>query len=167
MKLLILSGLLVACTTVLCAESERQSFQLDDLQWLAGQWNGIGKAGSTKGQALSIFTKPRQGAMSWTFRWVQPEDNHIHFAFSVIEQTQDGVFYRGIHHGRDFETFEDHPWRFVLADLGPNWATFQCLEHCRAPGVRFELTPEDQLIETWGVNKPEEPPFVIKYQKNP
>jgi hypothetical protein len=140
------------------------NFSTSDIAWLAGHWEGIGDDGETQGRALSVWTPPAEGTMSWTFRWHQAGQGHVHFAFSVLEETDDGVVYRGIHHGTDFETFEDAPWTFLLVEADEAKATFVCTENCRAPGVEFALLPDGSLRETWQPANDNAPPFVVTYE---
>lgn len=135
-----------------------------DIAWLAGYWEGIGDDGETQGKALSVWTPPAEGTMSWTFRWHQAGQGQVHFAFSVFEETDDGVVYRGIHHGRNFETFEDAPWTFRLVEANEARATFVCIANCRAPGVEFTLLSDGRLRETWQPANNETPPFVVTYE---
>ena len=139
--------------------------RISDIEWLAGQWEGVGDDGSTKGEAMSVWTGPVEGSMSWTFRWHVNEQNHVHFAFSVFEETERGVVYRGIHYGTDFESFEDAPWRFRLASVDGTKATFACMANCRAPGVEFNLLPDGRLIETWQTARNDEVAFVVTYNR--
>jgi hypothetical protein len=98
-RVLIAAGFITLLSTLQAAPT------VSNLSWLAGVWDGIGDDGTTKGDARTVWTEPVEGVMSWTFRWHQ--DDHVHFAFSVVEDTGDEVLLRGIHHGRDFDTFED------------------------------------------------------------
>ncbi|MEM7282034.1 MAG: DUF6265 family protein [Pseudomonadota bacterium] len=156
-------GLCLASIAPSWAESNR----LSDIHWLAGHWMGIGDDGKTQGQALSVFTPPAQAAMSWTFRWHMPAEQHVHFAFSVFEETDNGVFFRGIHHGKDYQAFEDAPWLFVLTKANETQAHFRCLENCRAPGVNFKQLPDGTLLETWEVSKSNTEPFTVTYKRAP
>ncbi len=138
---------------------------LSEIAWLAGHWKGVGDDGVMTGRADSIWTAPAEGVMSLTFRWHRPEENHVHFAFSVIEKTHRGTYLRGIHHGRDFRTFEDNHWTMQLADFEANRARFVCVSHCRADSVEFELKLNGGLVESWRKEKDEDPVFVIEYVK--
>jgi dipeptidyl aminopeptidase/acylaminoacyl peptidase len=139
--------------------------RIADIAWLQGHWHGIGDDGETTGATDSIWTNEVEGVMSLTFRWHQPVKNHVHFAFSVVEQTHDGVFLRGIHHGRDFGTFEDANWTMRLADAGPDTARFDCIENCRAASVEFKRLPDGELVESWRAIADAKPVFVVTYQK--
>ncbi len=136
-----------------------------DVAWLAGHWHGIGDDGESTGEADSIWTSPVEGVMSLTFRWHQGEKNHVHFAFSVIEETSNEVLLRGIHHGRNFETYEDVNWTMRLAAAGPDSASFVCVENCRAASVEFERSPDGSLTESWRSVEGADPEFVISYQR--
>ena len=139
--------------------------RIADIAWLAGHWRGTGDDGETSGTADSIWTDPVEGVMSLTFRWHQGEQKHVHFAFSVIEETPGGVLLRGIHRGRDFETFEDANWTMRLAGASQDSATFVCVENCRAASVEFTRTPEGKLVESWRADVGAEPVFVITYSR--
>ncbi len=135
------------------------------LAWLAGAWAGIGDDGSTTGDAYSVWTAPVENVMSWTFRWHQADEEHVHFAFSVIEATGDDVFLRGIHHGRNFEPFEDVNWTMRLAELDGARARFDCVKNCRAASVEFALSDDGGLKESWRSTAGAEPGFVISYDR--
>ncbi len=155
---------LVSCTCALTSLTvAADNLSTSDIAWLSGHWEGVGDDGKTKGKALSIWTPPVEGSMSWTFRWHQAEQGHVHFAFSLLEETDDGVVYRGIHHGRNFETFEDAPWTFRLVEADETKAKFVCTANCRAPGVEFTLLPDGSLQESRQPANDDAAPFVVTY----
>jgi hypothetical protein len=156
-RVLIAAGFITLLSTLQAAPT------VSNLSWLAGVWDGIGDDGTTKGDARTVWTEPVEGVMSWTFRWHQ--DDHVHFAFSVVEDTGDEVLLRGIHHGRDFDTFEDVNWTMRLAEAGPQLARFECVEHCRAASVEFSMSPDGQLEESWRTTTKADPGFVIRYRR--
>jgi hypothetical protein len=79
---------LVSCTCALTSLTvAADNLSTSDIAWLSGHWEGVGDDGKTKGKALSIWTPPVEGSMSWTFRWHQAEQGHVHFAFSLLEET--------------------------------------------------------------------------------
>jgi hypothetical protein len=162
----ILNTIALASVFLMCAalaDDGPEQWKITDIARLAGHWSGTGHDGETTGAAESIWTDPTEGVMSLTFRWHQDDQNHVHFAFSVIEETPAGVLLRGIHHGRDFGTFEDANWTMRLANAGPDSARFDCVEHCRAASVEFARSPDGELIESWRSVAGEEPVFVITY----
>lgn len=139
--------------------------EIDDLAWLAGTWAGIGDDGTTTGDAYSVWTGPVEGVMSWTFRWHQADKGHVHFAFSVIEVTDDDILLRGIHHGRDFEPFEEVNWTMWLAATDTAFARFDCVENCRAASVEFARQDDGGLKESWRSTAGAAPEFVINYRR--
>jgi len=102
--------------------------------------------------------------MSWTFRWHQPDKEHVHFAFSVLEETAVGVLLRGVHHGRNFDPFEKVNWTMQLAEANASFAKFVCVMNCRAASVEFALSPDGRLEESWRTTADAEPGFVVTYQ---
>ncbi len=139
---------------------------LDDLAWIAGTWEGLGPDdyGGTQ-RALAIWTAPLEGTMSWTFRWHTPENGHVHFAFTVLEETDDGVFSRGIHHGPDFEPYEDAHWVFRMTAAGETRVTFQCVENCRARSLILELDEDGLLFEKYQPLDEAKPLSIFKYER--
>jgi len=157
--------LLVTTFAVAITNASEPHTDISSLAWLAGAWDGIGDDGSTTGNAVSVWTSPAEDVMSWTFRWHQADKNHVHFAFSVIEASGDDILLRGIHHGRDFETFEDVNWTMRLAELHEGFARFDCVENCRAASVEFRLITEREMRESWRTTAGEAPGFVITYER--
>jgi len=164
LKAALLAITLTVCSTA-AAEFDNPDPGTADIAWLAGHWHGIGDDGEMTGKADSFWTSPVEGVMSLTFRWHQGEKNHVHFAFSVIEEMPDEVLLRGIHHGRDFGTFEDVNWTMRLVEAGPDSATFVCVENCRAASVEFKRLQDGSLVESWRSVTDAEPGFVITYQR--
>lgn len=122
------------------------------LDWLAGEWVGEGRedgAADAEGEARLFWIPPTDGVATSLFTWNVPGDGHVHHALTVLRDVDDGVEGQGIHYGRDFETFEDNPWTFRLADMTEHSVTLECVEHCRARRVRFSLRDDGRLEERW------------------
>ena len=101
LRLIVLTSIAGALLLVPVADADDDAAngRTSDMAWMAGDWAGTGDDGTTTGDAYSVWTEPVEGVMSWTFRWHQPDKDHVHFAFSVIEETAVGVLLRGVHHG--------------------------------------------------------------------
>ena len=158
----------LAATTRVVA-GDISGFTIDDIAWLAGSWKGVGPDDySGKEQVIAIWTAPVEGVMSWTFRYHTPEDGHVHFAFTVIEAADGDVFSRGMHHGRDFETYEDRNWVFRLQSVTQSSAVFSCVSDCRGiKSLSFELKPDGTLLETYELNDPNAELSVFRYRRLP
>ena len=113
--------------------------------WLEGTWHYDG----AEGRGSSYFSAATLGSWSWTLRWEVPSDDHVHYAFSVVETSEEGTVLRGIHRGRDFRTFEDAPWELELIEEGANHFRFQCTSGCRAQGLVLERLDDGRLKEAW------------------
>jgi len=86
---------------------------LSVLDWFQGEWISEGREGDNgevEGWARLYITPATEGALAATFQWNALADNHIHYAFTVLQEIENRVTGRGIHHGRDFEIFEEYPW---------------------------------------------------------
>ena len=143
--------------------------RLSVLDWFQGEWTGAGREGEegeVEGLAKLYVSLAPEGVLAATFQWRNPADNHIHYAFTVFQETDDGVTGRGIHHGRDFETFEDHPWEFKAVALTPTKAAFDCVVHCRAKGVVYKLLEDGSLEERWTPLKKDDPDFIVVYHRS-
>jgi len=146
------------------ADEGAAKMRVSDIAWMSGSRAGIGDDGQTTGNAYSIWTEPVEGVMSWTFRWHQAEEKHVHFTFSVLEETEVGVLLRGIHHGRNFDSFEIVNWTMQLSETSPSFAKFVCVMNCRAASVEIALLPDGKVLESWRSAANAEPGFVITYQ---
>ena len=162
----LLAFLLLLCSPLFgFADNEAiaDSATVDDLAWLAGVWRGQGDGG---GEALSTFSNPVDGSMSWVFRWNVPDDNHVHYAFTVYQDTDDGVTARGIHRGREFETFEKTHWTYALTSASVGEAVFSCVSKCRARSVTFHQLENGQLEESYTSLDGKERHFVVLYRRD-
>jgi hypothetical protein len=164
---------IAACLLIGCALGAAHADvvgDIDELEWLAGEWIGEGQEGDTgeaEGAAHLYWTPPLEGSMSLFFTWHAAESGHVHYAVNVFQQTEDGIFGKGIHYGRDFENFEDHPWHLKATAVDKNVVVFECLEHCRSASVSFTLLENGVLEERWkpdrGENKPD---WIVRYRRN-
>jgi hypothetical protein len=162
----VLSATVLICSLAadFTARADDVAVDISNVMWLAGTWTGVGDDGEMTGEAESTWTGPVEGVMSWTFRWHRAEGKHVHFAFSVVEESDDGVLLRGIHHGRNFDSFEDTNWTMRLVQADVSFARFVCVSNCRAASVEFTLLPNGSLKEAWRTNADAEPGFVINYR---
>ena len=152
----------------LALAQEGGPLSVNDLSWIAGTWEGLGPDDySGEEQALAIWTAPVEGVMSWTFRWHTPGNGHVHFAFTVLEDTDNGVLSRGIHHGRDFRPFEDARWMFRMTAASDTEVSFECIENCRVKSLAFELTEEGLLLEKYRPLDETQPLSVFRYRRLP
>jgi len=143
--------------------------EVDRLDWLAGEWIGEGQEGDdgeVEGVARQYWTPPLEGSISLFFAWHAADAEHVHYAVNVFQQTENGVVGKGIHYGRDFENFEDHPWHLKATRIDSNIVVFQCLEYCRSESVSFTLLENGVLEERWRLNPDEnKPDWIVRYRR--
>ena len=147
--------------------SDNQPLSINQLSWLAGTWEGDGPTHFDGSERSVVFwTEPLEGVMSWTFRYHTPENGHVHFAYHVIEETDEGVFLRGIHYGRNFENFEETHWTYKMTDASATKAHFICLKNCRgAKDMTLALTNENTFVQTYLLEDETKPPAIFKYAR--
>ena len=148
--------------------SANDSFDIKAMNWLAGEWVGTGSNdGSDKieGYARVYWTPASSGSIASTFTWHAPEQNHIHYAFTVYQQTEGTISGKGIHHGRDFETFEDEAWHFRALELRDGLARFECIQHCRTKTVSYTLLADGRLEGRWDPIDEAAPDWVTTYER--
>ncbi len=145
------------------------TIDIDDLDWLAGEWIGEGQegdSGEVEGVARQYWTPPLEGSVSFFFTWHAEESEHVHYAVNVFQQTKNGVVGKGIHYGRDFENFEEHPWLLKATRIGSDVVEFQCLEYCRSESISFTLLKNGVLEERWIPNPDEnKPDWIVRYRR--
>ncbi len=149
------------------AQTEEAS-ALDALDWFTGEWVGEGRQGDQEkleGYARLYVTPVTERSFSTTFHWNMPWSDHVHYAFMVFHQTDAGVTGKGIHHGPDFKTFEEHPWELELSAQSAYHIAFRCVAHCRAKGVAFRLLKDGSLEERWSPLKEDDSDFIVTYQR--
>lgn len=150
MKILVV----LAMAMILGAPSLLASEELDfgKLEWLAGEWVGQGREGddgAVQGEARLYWTPPKEGVASYLFTWHAPQNSHVHYAFSVFREAPNGITGDGIHFGRDFENFEEHPWQLEAEAISTGFAAFRCVDHCRSQLITFTLQEDGSLEERW------------------
>ena len=140
---------------------------LASLGWLAGEWHGFGReegSQAPEGKAVLYWTSVTGGVLTSLFTWHVPDTGHVHHALTVFDASSGTVRGRGIHYGRDFETFEQHPWEFEISTIDRRSVTFDCVRHCRAKSVTLRLNEKGELEERWRPLKAGEPEWVVTYQ---
>ena len=142
---------------------------IDELSWLAGEWLGEGREGedgAIQGVARQHWSPPLEGSMSYLFTWHDASSGHVHYAINVFQEADGGVSGKGIHYGRDFATFEDHPWSLELTTASETNAVFRCTEHCRSESVTFTLRNDGTMEERWRLNAAEsKPDWIVVYRR--
>jgi len=152
----------------LAAATANTAYDIADLGWLAGEWIGEGQEGDDgeiEGVARGYWTPPLEGSVSFFFTWHAEESDHVHYAVNVFQQTDQGVIGKGIHYGRDFGNFEEHPWLLKATRITSDYVVFQCLEYCRSESVSFTLLENGVLEERWKLNpKENKPDWIVRYR---
>ena len=152
-----------------CA-SAGDTVSIENLDWLAGEWVGEGRDGddgTVEGRARLHWTPVAEDSIASTFTWHSPADEHLHYAFTVFRQDGSRVIGRGIHYGRDFETFEDAPWRFEAVTMSDGVARFRCVENCRAKSVTYSLKPDGSMEARWDPMDDAAFDWVVTYRREP
>lgn len=168
MKLMTVCLSVVLCISQVSARAE-STVEINQLHWLAGEWIGEGREGDDgeiEGVARLYWTPPAEGSVSLFFTWHAASSQHVHYAVSVFQQIEIGVFGKGIHYGPDFEHFEDHPWHLKAMRIGNGIAIFKCLEHCRSESVSFTLLEDGVLEERWKIGpQKDKPDWIVRYRR--
>ena len=168
MKISMISGVLFLIGAQAHAQTPLPAEKITSLNWLSGEWVGQSYASEdapVQGYASIHFTPVNLASFAMTFRWTMPDTNHVHYAFTVFQETDAGILGKGIHYGPDFETFEDAPWHFETVDISENRVTFGCVENCRANAVTFKLLADGRLEERWKPLNETAPDFVVIYSR--
>ncbi len=142
---------------------------IQDLAWLSGRWVGTGQNGDEgvpEGTGILVWGEVKEGTLSSTFQWHAPESQHVHYAFTVFEQTDDAITGGGIHYGRDFQTFETAAWRFEAVEVKQGLVKFRCVAHCRAKSVTYQSLPGGRLEARWDPVADDAPDWIMKYRRD-
>ena len=162
-----IAAILGLCATSVSHATDNAAPSITQLSWIAGTWEGDGPNHYDGSERSIVFwTAPVEGVMSYTFRYHTPENGHVHFAYHVIEETEDGVFLRGIHYGRNFENFEETHWTYKMTDASATKSHFVCLENCRgAKDMTLELINENAFVQTYMLEDETKPPAIYTYAR--
>ncbi len=165
-KMAITAAAISALAFPVSAQTSRP-FTLDAIAWIAGSWEGVGpNSYDGSEQVLSTWTPPKQGVMSYTFRYNTPADGHVHFAFHVLQETDEGVMWRGIHRAPDFTTYEDTHWTYRMVEADGNTVKFECLSGCRgAVSLTYEMKESGELQEQYKMLDETKPLSIFKYTR--
>ena len=143
---------------------------IESLHWLSGEWVGEGREGDdgdVQGVARLYWSSPAEGSISNYFVWHSAAAKHVHYAITVFEETDDGLLGKGIHYGRNFENFEEHPWQLRATRTDPNVVEFVCVAHCRSDSVTFRLIDDGTLEERWQLQTSEQKPdWIVRYRRS-
>lgn len=167
MKPIIFLGILATAVLVWPAQA-RSNHSIDDMQWLVGNWQGVGREGEQGepgGDTYIHWTAIHECAVASTFTFHNPGDAHVHYAFSVFRQNGDKVIGKGIHHGRDFETFEEQPWQWESDQVEEGLVRFRCVADCRANSVTYRLLPDGSLEARWDAVDDSAPDWIERYRR--
>ena len=163
----LLAGLIVAIAPTTVSAEEAGDLNINAMAWLAGTWEGAGpNKYDGEEQTIAIWTAPVEGIMSWTFRYTTPENGHVHFAFHVVENTEEGVLSRGIHYGHDFKNYEDIHWTYKMTSASDTEVKFVCVENCRgAKTLSFLRDGNNAFLEKYELEDETKPAAVFRYQR--
>jgi uncharacterized protein DUF6265 len=143
--LLALTFLLVfAFSTSSAQESQEAELSIDQLAFFAGYWSGDVFGGTGE----EAWFAPKAGTMMGSFRHMK--DGKTTFSeFFIIEETEQGIFFRFKHFNNDYTTWEDAkgtgPLEFKLVSVENNTAIFEGLTGRTQGTLRYMITDEGQL----------------------
>lgn len=93
---------------------------LDELSFMTGHW----VAANGDDHYEEVWFAPRSGTLPGSFRWVFPNGRQV-LEFLVIEETDEGVFFRFKHFNPDYTAWEEEPNSYRLASVEEDAATFE------------------------------------------
>lgn len=119
---LIATGLAIALLGLpaFTVAADSRAHSLADLAWMTGHW--VMEDGD--GRAEEIWTAPLDGSMVASFRWAVPGRMHV-LEFLVIEERDNGVYFRFKHFNRDYGAWEATPNTYRLVRVEQRTATFE------------------------------------------
>ncbi len=145
---------------------QSQSFTLDDMAWVTGSWTGLGPndfSGALRIQA--IWTPALEGVMSYTFSFHKPADNHVHYAFMVLQEVDGGVTLRGIHRAPDFTNYEDTHWTYRMRSASDTRVEFECISGCTKT-LSFEMNSDSEMVQQYIVPSTGEATVIMKFKRD-
>ena len=122
MKRLLVVSLLFASSTLLHAQHVK--YNIDDLKWLAGAWEGKGLGGDV----VEVWDVARGNAMMGMFKLIK-EDKVVFMEIMSIMPGDEGLELRVKHFYGNFVAWEDKEQyvTFKLQEAGENFANFSGL----------------------------------------
>lgn len=93
---------------------------LEALSFMSGHW----VAANGDDDYEEVWLAPRAGTLPGSFRWVFPNGRQV-LEYLVIEETDEGVFFRFKHFNPDYTAWEQEPNSYRLASVEDDTATFE------------------------------------------
>ena len=138
MKNLLITICLLLWTPLLSGLAKAQGYHIEDLEWLAGNWKGEGFGGTAE-----EYWMPLQGnSMMANFRLVVEGSNNVYETL-LIEESEEGVFYRFKHYSPGLKAWEDAPLVYKLTDADMNYALFEAVERIKGKPKQKPLDKND------------------------
>lgn len=128
-----------------CKQHNRAAkLSIDHLDFMQGHWSGDVFDGTGK----ETWLEPGSGTMLGMFK--HTKDNATTFSeFFIIEETDEGVFFRFKHFNNDYTTWEEvsgvDPVEFKLFSVEKNTAVFHGHNERSPEYIRYMLTDTGQL----------------------
>ncbi len=127
-------AIVVVALLPLLSVSEEPRFELDQLSFIAGEWEGE----LFGGHAEESWMPPHGGSMVGSFRLTWPERGKRLYELFLIEEEADGsiaLVFRHFGPGMTLWKNEvDAPLRFVLTELSASRAVFAAPDKAQKPG---------------------------------
>ncbi|MBD3648285.1 MAG: hypothetical protein HUJ31_12730 [Pseudomonadales bacterium] len=96
-----------------------QAGDLDALSFMTGHWVAAGDDNYEE-----VWLAPAAGTLPGSFRWVFPNGRQV-LEYLVIEETDEGVFFRFKHFNPNYEAWEKEPNTYRLTAVDESSATFE------------------------------------------
>jgi hypothetical protein len=117
---------------------------IDDLAWLAGEWQGdmVGEV------AEETWSKPERGAMMGMFRLLGEKKTSV-FEFLLLEEGPDGLHLRLQHFGPGYKVWEkERPLEFRLTAATDTVFTFESPDPTQSPTriLYAEASPTQMIV---------------------
>ena len=124
------------------SKSDKKSYSIDDLAWIAGNWQGEAMGG----QFEETWNKPSGGTMMGMFKLIQ-NDKVVFYELCTIVETDQSLVMRIKHFHPDMKGWEekDKCMEFPLVSVDENEAKFD--------GLVFKKTGEDSMLISVNVNQ--------------
>lgn len=138
--------------------AQENSFSIENLNWLSGQWNGEAFGGTVE----EVWSDPSANAMMGMFR-LQYDNVDKLYEFLLIENSESGITMKFKHIKSGYKEMEDEPILLKLIQLKDNFAEFAADD--KSLIIKYSLVNNDYLeieLTSTKVDKTEVTPINMK-----